>query len=95
MVTMEKTMGKTRPGIHGTPDAEPMKPDEREKPPISLYLQAARSTMAKTKRVNIRLSTSDLVDIQNRALREGLPYQTLMSSILHKYASGQLHESKE
>ena len=55
---------------------------------------AARATALKDKRVNIRLSSVDLMDIQARALAEGMPYQTLMASVLHKYVSGQLVEKK-
>ena len=40
--------------------------------------------------MNIRLSSKDLEAIQKRALAEGLPYQTLISSLLHKYAAGRL-----
>lgn len=53
---------------------------------------AARATGTKDKRVNIRLSTSDFQDIQVKALEEGLPYQTLIASILHKYVTGRLAE---
>lgn len=53
---------------------------------------AARATAVKDKRVNIRLSSADLLDIQARALAEGMPYQTLIASMLHKYVSGQLTE---
>jgi hypothetical protein len=42
--------------------------------------------------VNIRLSSPDLLDIQARALEEGIPYQTLIASVLHKYISGRLVE---
>lgn len=52
--------------------------------------EAARGTGAKDSRVNIRLSSADLQDIKARALEEGLPYQTLMSSVLHKYVTGKL-----
>ncbi|MCX6028758.1 MAG: antitoxin [Chloroflexi bacterium] len=52
----------------------------------------ARHTMSKSKRVNIRLSAKDLDGIKIRALEEGIPYQTLMGSILHKYVSGRLVE---
>jgi len=48
----------------------------------------ARETMRKDKRVNIRMSGRDLRELQRIALREGLPYQTLISSILHKYVNG-------
>ena len=50
--------------------------------------QYARATIRKDKRVNIRISERDLKELQRIALREGLPYQTLISSILHKYITG-------
>ena len=53
---------------------------------------AARATGTKDRRVNIRLSSADVRDIQALALREGLPYQTLIASILHKYVTGRLVE---
>ena len=56
------------------------------------YRQYARATSKKDMRVNIRLSKKDLEAIQKRALEEGIPYQTLMSSVLHKYANGRLVE---
>ncbi len=51
---------------------------------------AARETLRKDKRINIRLPSHDLVEIKRLATREGVPYQTLISSILHKYATGEL-----
>ena len=54
------------------------------------YKLAAKSTFKKDKRVNIRMSEMDLELLQERALIEGLPYQTLMSSVLHKYVTGRL-----
>ena len=56
----------------------------------SFIEQSAAETSKKDKRINIRISSRDLVAIQRRALREGMPYQTLVSSILHKYISGSL-----
>jgi len=56
------------------------------------YSRYARATFRKDRRLNIRLSSKDLEAIQKRALAEGLPYQTLISSLLHKYASGRLKE---
>ncbi len=50
--------------------------------------QIAENTFKKDKRINIRISNRDLIAIQKRALEEGIPYQTLISSILHKYVSG-------
>ncbi len=56
------------------------------------YREYARATFRKDKRVNIRISEKDLVSIQKKAIEEGLPYQTLISSILHKYINGRLVE---
>lgn len=56
------------------------------------FRESARATFRKDKRVNIRISEKDLADIKKRALEEGLPYQTLMSSVLHKYVAGRLSE---
>ena len=53
---------------------------------------AARATTTKDRRVNIRLSSADVRDIQALALRERIPYQTLIASILHKYVTGRLVE---
>lgn len=50
----------------------------------------AAETFKKDKRINIRISHRDLQAIQSRAQREGIPYQTLVSSIIHKYLSGSL-----
>ena len=57
------------------------------------YLQSiAVQNYKKDKRINIRISSRDLSLLQRRALEEGIPYQTLVSSILHKYVSGGLHD---
>jgi predicted DNA binding CopG/RHH family protein len=64
------------------------------KPELSQLKAAARATTIKDQRVNIRLSAGDLQDIQVEALAEGMPYQTLIASILHKYVTGRLEEPK-
>jgi predicted DNA binding CopG/RHH family protein len=53
---------------------------------------AAERTFRKDKRINIRISNADLVAIQSAAAEQGIPYQTLASSILHKYLSGSLQD---
>jgi predicted DNA binding CopG/RHH family protein len=53
---------------------------------------AARATAIKDRRVKIRLSSGDLSDIQVKALEEGVSYQTLIASVLHKYVTGRLAE---
>ena len=59
---------------------------------IAEYQEAARSFLRKDRRVNIRITAVDLMALQSIALEEGIPYQTLMASILHKYVSGRLVE---
>ena len=59
------------------------------------YQAAARATLRKDKRVNIRMTERDLIRFQKAAVHEGLPYQTLISSILHKYINGRLVEKAE
>jgi predicted DNA binding CopG/RHH family protein len=58
------------------------------------YREYARATFKKDKRVNIRISQKDLMALQKRALEEGIPYQTLIASILHKYVAGRLAEKQ-
>jgi len=55
---------------------------------------AAERTLQKDKRINIRLSSRDLLQIQKKAVKEGIPYQTLIASTLHKFVTGQLKEAK-
>ncbi|MFY9973630.1 MAG: antitoxin [Chromatiaceae bacterium] len=56
------------------------------------HRKIAEATFKKDARINIRLSSRDLRALQARALKEGIPYQTLVSSVLHKYVDGQLVE---
>jgi predicted DNA binding CopG/RHH family protein len=55
---------------------------------------AARNSLQKDKRINIRISSRDLERLQMRAAKEGVPYQTYISSSLHKLVSGRLVEEK-
>ncbi len=59
---------------------------------LAKFKAAARATAIKDRRINIRLSSGDLSDIQVKALEEGVPYQTLIASVLHKYVTGRLTE---
>ena len=60
---------------------------------IQQLRDAARNTMLKDQRMNIRISRRDLVQLKAKALEEGIPYQTLVTSIIHKYITGSLHEA--
>ena len=57
---------------------------------IMEHQKVAKATFKKDARINIRLSSRDLRALQARALKEGIPYQTLVSSVLHKFVDGQL-----
>lgn len=54
------------------------------------YIKAAKESLAKNKRINISLTTKDFHDIQIKAIEEGIPYQTLISSLIHKFNKGEL-----
>lgn len=70
------------------------KPTKHRETEMAKLRHYARSTLQKNKRINIRLSEGDLLGIQTKAVEEGLPYQTLISSVLHKYLRGTLTERK-
>lgn len=57
------------------------------------HQEYAQAMFKKDARINIRLSSNDLRRLQKKALAEGIPYQTLVASILHKYVEGRLHEN--
>jgi len=59
--------------------------EEKEK-----AMLAARNTLKKDKRINLRLTQKDYYQIQIKAIEEGIPYQTLISSLVHKYINGSL-----
>lgn len=57
---------------------------------IKKHQEYARNTIKKDKRVNIRISSKDLENVQVLALQEGIPYQTLIASVIHKFINGSL-----
>lgn len=61
---------------------------------VGRYQEYAKATFRKDRRINIRISGKDLEALQKRALEEGIPYQTLIASVLHKYVSGRLQEQR-
>ena len=70
-------------------------PVKNTKKEIKKLRQYAKKTLQKDKRINIRMSSKDLDQVQVIAVQEGIPYQTLVSSIIHKYVSGYLVERKK
>lgn len=75
-------------------DREEWRPVKKRKQEIKRLQKYARNTLQKDKRINIRMSSKDLDQVQAIAAQEGIPYQTLISSIIHKYVSGYLIEKK-
>ncbi len=67
-------------------------PDIKE---MTKYREYAKYSLQKNKRINIRISERDLVHLQRAAVVEGLPYQTLISSVLHKFVNGLLTSKYE
>lgn len=66
---------------------ESSKPSSAERRAL---MSAAKQTLQKDKRINIRISNRDLVSLKRKANRAGMPYQTLISSVLHRYISGDI-----
>ena len=73
-------------------EAGKLKPVKNRAQELARHRKVAEATFAKDSRINIRISSKDLRALQKRALVEGLPYQTLVASVLHKYVEGQIVE---
>lgn len=71
-----------------------LKRAKNKKKEIERHRAIAEATFRKDSRINIRISSKDLRALQKRALAEGIPYQTLIASVLHKFVEGQLSERK-
>lgn len=59
---------------------------------VNLLQQTARNTLLKDQRMNVRISKKDLTHLKAKAMEEGMPYQTLVTSIIHKYITGSFKE---
>lgn len=80
--------------IVGAFEAGTLKRTANAKAQIKHHQQYAAATFQKDSRINIRISSKDLRSLQKRALQEGLPYQTLIASLLHKYVEGRLVDAR-
>jgi len=72
-----------------------LKPVKNRSLELSRHRKVATATFRKDSRINIRISSKDLRALQKRALIEGIPYQTLVSSVLHKFVEGQIVDSAD
>ena len=73
-------------------EAGELKSVARPQAQLKRHREAAAATFQKDSRINIRISSKDLRMLQKRALSSGMPYQTLIASLLHKYVEGRLIE---
>lgn len=69
-----------------------LKPVKNSSGELAEHRKVAAATFSKDSRINIRISSKDLRALQKRALAEGMPYQTLIASVLHKFVEGQMVE---
>ena len=87
--TMKTKLDKFEQSIED--NAEKFVPlSESEKNEVEIILNAAN----KTKNINIRISAYDIEKVKQRSIEEGIPYQTLISSIIHKYVTGKLIDER-
>lgn len=94
MTKNQMTLSNEEKDILETYEAEEWQPVAERETELAKYQEYASATFKKDKRVNIRISTKNLEALQQKALEEGIPYQTLISSVLHKYVSGRLVEQR-
>lgn len=71
-------------------EADQLKPIKNKEAELQKHREYAAATFKKDQRINIRISSRDLQAIKKRALAEGIPYQTLIASVLHKYIDDRL-----
>ena len=71
-------------------EADQLKPIANKKSELKKHREYAEATFKKDQRINIRISNRDLQALKKRALAEGIPYQTLVASVLHKYVDDRL-----
>ena len=89
---MKTKLDKYEQEIDSQIEKNEWKPISNKKKLISNLRLAAKSTMLKDKRMNIRIAGKDMELLKTKALEEGIPYQTLVSSVLHKFVTGKLVE---
>ncbi len=90
-----KTLDKEEKELMQSVERGEWEPIEDQIEEIERLKRVAKTTFTKNRRMNIRISERDLRALKVRALEEGLPYQTLVSSIIHKYLLGKLVEKRE
>lgn len=91
---MKKNVNNEEKDILDSYERGEWRPAKNQKREIKKLQQYAQNTLQKDKRINIRMSSKDLDRVRVIATQQGIPYQTLISSIIHKYVSGYLKEKE-
>ena len=89
---MKKNDDKYEQDLLKSYDRDEWKSVKNVKNEINKYREYARNTLRKDKRINIRITSNDLENVQVIAIEEGIPYQTLIASIIHKFVTGRFIE---
>ena len=87
-------MNKEEKELSEAYDAGSMKLESPSSELLDILARAGENTFKKDKRINIRLSSHDLVGIQRKAAQKGIPYQALISSLIHQYVEGDIQEKQ-
>jgi len=90
----KKKVNNEEKNILDSYEQDQWRPAKNRKREVKKLQQYARNTLQKDKRINIRMSSTDLDRVRVIATQQGIPYQTLISSIIHKYVSGYLKEKE-
>ena len=73
-------------------EKEGYKSNSNLKDEIKKYSAMARATLEKKRNINIRVSEADLLRVKAKAAQKGIPYQTMITSVIHQYSTGQIKE---
>jgi predicted DNA binding CopG/RHH family protein len=92
MIMAKYTLDQEEQEILEAFESEKIQPLSDANEQMKQHREYAAATFKKDKRINIRLAGRDLTTIQQMAIREGIPYQTFIASILHKFADGRYTE---
>ena len=85
-------LDKTEEQILKDYEAGKLKSDRSFRADQKKYVQYTKNVLDKTKNINIRISASDLAKVKSIALKKGVPYQTMLTSVIHQYSTGLIKE---
>lgn len=85
-------LDKTEQQILNDYEAGKLKPVKSFKVEKNQYKKYTKSVLDKTKNINIRISESDLAKVKSMAVKKGVPYQTMLTSVIHQYSTGVIKE---